>query len=111
VAEYFAGKSSVPGILESLQVCGLQPAPCEYLFSGLSERSPTALVMTLALMRHNEYLPMDTVFDTDFKAVQYILRHTDFLEGVRARIVEKDNQPQWTPDSIEKVDLSGLVLS
>jgi enoyl-CoA hydratase/carnithine racemase len=111
VAEYFAGKTSVPGILESLQVCGLQPAPCEYLFSGLSERSPTALVMTLALMRHNEHLPMDKVFDTDFKAVQYILRHPDFLEGVRARIIEKDNQPRWTPDSIEKVDLSGLVLS
>lgn len=111
VAEYFAGKSSVPAILESLTVCGLQPAPCEHLFSGLSERSPTGLVLTLALLRHNEHQPMDRVFETDFKAVQYILRHPDFLEGVRARIVEKDNRPRWTPDSIEKVDLSGLSLS
>lgn len=111
VAEYFAGKPSVHGILESLQVCGLQPAPCEHLFSGLSERSPTGLVLTLALMRHNEHLPMDKVFETDFRAVQYILRHPDFLEGVRARIIEKDNRPRWTPDSIERVDLSGLGLS
>jgi enoyl-CoA hydratase len=40
-----------------------------------------------------------------------MLRHPDFLEGVRARILEKDNQPGWKPDSLEKVDLSELRLS
>jgi len=111
VADYFAGKSSVPEVIESLRVCGLRPAPCESIFGGLSERSPTGLVLTLKLLRHNEYLRMEKVFETDLKAVQFILRHPDFLEGVRARIIEKDNQPQWKPDSIEKVDLSELRLS
>jgi enoyl-CoA hydratase len=54
---------------------------------------------------------MEKVFETDFKAVQFLLRHPDLLEGVRARIVEKDNQPRWKPDSLEKVDLSGLRLA
>jgi enoyl-CoA hydratase len=111
VAEYFAGKSSVLEVIGSLQVCGLRPAPCESIFGGLSERSPTGLVLTLKLLRHNEHLSMEKVFENDFKAVQFIMRHPDFLEGVRARIVEKDNQPRWKPDSIEKVDLSGLILS
>jgi enoyl-CoA hydratase/carnithine racemase len=111
VANYFAGKSSVPEVIESLQVCQLRPAPCESIFGGLSERSPTALVLTLKLLRHNEHLPMEKVFETDFKAVQFLLKHPDLLEGVRARIIEKDNQPRWKPDSIEKVDLSELHLS
>ena len=110
VAEYFAGKSSVLEVIDSLQVCGLRQAPCESIFGGLSERSPTGLVLTLKLLRHNEHLPMEKVFENDFKSVQFILRHPDFLEGVRARIIEKDNQPRWKPDSIEKVDLSELRL-
>jgi enoyl-CoA hydratase len=111
VADYFAGQSSVPEVIESLKVCGIRPAPCESIFSGLSERSPTGLVLTLKLLRHNEHLPMEKVFETDLKAVQFLLKHPDLLEGVRARIIEKDNQPQWNPDSLEKVDLSGLRLS
>jgi enoyl-CoA hydratase/carnithine racemase len=111
VANYFAGKSSVPEVIESLQVCELRPAPCEAIFSGLSERSPTALVLTLKLLRHNEHLPMEKVFETDFRAVQFLLEHPDLLEGVRARIVEKDNQPRWKPDSLGNVDLSALRLS
>lgn len=111
VADYFAGKSSVLEIIDSLQVCALRPAPCESIFSGLSERSPTALVLTLRLLRHNEALPMDKVFENDFKAVQFLLKHPDLLEGVRARIIEKDNQPRWKPDSLEQVDLSDLELS
>jgi enoyl-CoA hydratase len=111
VANYFAGKSSVPDVIAALQVCGLRPAPCESIFSGLSERSPTGLVLTLKLLRHNEHLAMEKVFETDFKAVQFLLKHPDLLEGVRARIVEKDNQPRWKPDSLETVDLSGLRLS
>ena len=111
VADYFAGTSSVLGIIESLRVCELRPAPCESIFSGLSERSPTGLVLTLKLLRHNEHLPMDKVFENDFTSVQFMLRHPDFLEGVRARIIEKDNQPGWKPDRLEKVDLSELRLS
>jgi len=111
VADYFAGQSSVLDVIDSLRVCGIRPAPCESIFSGLSERSPTGLVLTLKLMRHNEHLPMDKVFENDFASVQFILGHPDFLEGVRARIIEKDNQPRWKPDSIEKVDLSQLRLS
>jgi enoyl-CoA hydratase len=54
---------------------------------------------------------MDKVFENDFTAVQFMLRHPDFLEGVRARIIEKGNRPGWKPDSIEKVNLSDLRLS
>jgi enoyl-CoA hydratase len=110
VADYFAGKSSLQEIIESLRICSIRLSPCEGILSGLSERSPTALVLTLRLLRHNEHLPMDKVYETDFQAMQFIIRHPDFLEGIRARLIDRDNQPEWLPDNIDKVNLSELRL-
>jgi enoyl-CoA hydratase len=110
VAEYFAGQSSLHEIIKSLRTCSIHLSPCEGILSGLSERSPTALVLTLKLLRHNEHLPMDKVYESDYRAIQFIIKHGDFLEGIRARLIDKDNQPRWQPDSIEKVDLSELRL-
>ncbi|MBM4272200.1 MAG: enoyl-CoA hydratase/isomerase family protein [Deltaproteobacteria bacterium] len=110
VAEYFASKSSLPEIIESLQTCRIHMSPCDGILSGLSERSPTALALTLKLLRYNEHLPMDRVYETDFQAIQFIIRHPDYLEGIRARLIDRDNKPRWQPDSLEKVDLSLLRL-
>ena len=35
-------------------------------------------------------------------ALRFMEDH-DFYEGVRAVIIEKDNQPKWMPDSVEGV--------
>jgi enoyl-CoA hydratase/carnithine racemase len=110
VAEYFAGQSSLQEIIESLRKCSILLAPCEGILSELREKSPTAMVLTLKLLRHNEHLPIDEVFEVDFCAIQFIIRHPDFLEGVRARLIDKDNKPVWHPDSIDEVDLSELHL-
>ena len=110
VAEYFAGLPSLQEIIDSLQACPILLSPCEGLTSELSERSPTALALTLKLLRHNEHLPMDKVYEADFRAMQFIVRHPDFLEGVRARIIDKDDQPRWQPESLNDVDLSKLRL-
>jgi enoyl-CoA hydratase len=110
VAEYFAGQPSLQQILDSLNACPILLSPCEGLTSELSERSPTALLLTLTLLRHNEHLPMEKVYEADFRAMQFIVRHPDFLEGVRARIIDKDDQPRWQPEIINDVDLSRLRL-
>ena len=53
---------------------------------------------------------MPEVFTAELKAAEYIIRHPDYIEGVRARLLDKDNQPRWSPDKISEVDLTDLDL-
>jgi enoyl-CoA hydratase len=45
------------------------------------------------------------VFAREFRAAQFMIRHPDYLEGVRARVVDKDDQPVWRPATLEDVQL------
>lgn len=33
----------------------------------------------------------------------HFCEHTDFLEGVRAVIIDKDNKPCWSPPKLEQI--------
>jgi len=110
VAAYFAGKSDLIDILNSLKKCNQQQKLCEIVFDSIAQRSPTALVLTLKLLRHNENRPVADVFFTELKAAAFITRHHDYMEGIRARLIDKDDHPRWIPDSIEEVDLRKVEL-
>jgi enoyl-CoA hydratase len=110
VAQYFSGKDDLNDMLTSLSSCALQTKLCADVFASIAERSPTALVLTLKLLRHNEGRYLPEVFAAELKAAEYIIRHPDYIEGVRARLLDKDNQPRWRPDKISDVDLTDLAL-
>jgi enoyl-CoA hydratase/carnithine racemase len=110
VAQYFSGKADLNDILSSLSSCTLQKKLCDDVFISIAERSPTALVLTMKLLRYNEGRPLPEVFAAELKAAEYIIRHPDYIEGVRARLLDKDNQPRWSPDKISEVDLTDLDL-
>ncbi len=110
VATYFEGKSSLVDIVEPLRQCSIQTRLCDQVFDRLAERSPTALMVTLKLLRHNEHLPLEDVFQTELLSARFILNHPDYVEGVRARLVDKDDNPRWQPDTIEAVGDLDLKL-
>ena len=109
VKKYFAGKTDVNEILASLSSCLDQRDHCNDVFTSIAERSPTALVLTLKLLRHNEGKPIADVFATELKAAKFITRHPDYIEGVRARLVERNHKPKWMPDSLSNVDLKKFI--
>ncbi|MBW1982033.1 MAG: enoyl-CoA hydratase/isomerase family protein [Deltaproteobacteria bacterium] len=110
VASYFAGAHSVVEMLTSLRQCSIQTPLCEGVFFRLSERSPTALVLTLKLLRHNEGRPIEEVLQADLEAARFMFAHHDYFEGVRARLIDKDDQPKWQPATIEEVGPLKLEL-
>lgn len=108
VEKYFAGKSDIQEILASLSQCHEQEDHCSEVFRSIAERSPTALMLTLKLLRYNEGRSIADVLATELKAAQFITRHPDYLEGIRARLVDRDDKPLWIPDRIDLVDPSGF---
>jgi enoyl-CoA hydratase/carnithine racemase len=105
VEEYFAGKTSVLDILNALRVCSTQNDLCEGVFSRLSERSPSAVGVTLKRLRRDEGRALEEVYQADLKVARYLMAQHDFREGVRARLINKDDRPKWDPDSFEKAAL------
>jgi enoyl-CoA hydratase len=103
VAERFAGKTSLGEIMAALNQCSLEIKLCEDVCRRLGERSPTALAVTLQLLRANEGRPLPEVFHREALAAHFMITHPDYLEGIRARIIDKDDKPRWQPDSIEAV--------
>ncbi|MHB8137565.1 MAG: enoyl-CoA hydratase/isomerase family protein [Smithellaceae bacterium] len=109
VENYFSAKESISDILSSLSECREQEERCMEVFASIAERSPTALVLTLKLLRYNEGRSIADVLATELKAARFITRHPDYIEGIRARLVDRDDKPKWQPDRIELVDLSGFL--
>jgi enoyl-CoA hydratase/carnithine racemase len=110
VAKYFAGKADLKDILASLTKCGGHQKLCDGVFASIAERSPTALVLTLKLLRHNEGRQLPEVFAADLKAAIFLTKYHDYIEGVRARLVNRDDKPRWRPDKIDQVDLADFKL-
>ncbi|MFH1489545.1 MAG: enoyl-CoA hydratase/isomerase family protein, partial [Pseudomonadota bacterium] len=110
VRTYFAGRTSITHMVEDLRECSLFSDLCEGVFQQLSERSPTALAVTLQLLRRNKGRPIEDVFRADLKAARYLLDHPDYLEGIRARLIDRDDRPRWQPESLEEVGNIDLDL-
>ncbi|WGP14266.1 enoyl-CoA hydratase/isomerase family protein [Streptomyces sp. SH5] len=71
----------------------------------LLTKSPLALKVTLAAVRRAARLDsLEGVLDQEFRVSSRAFEHPDFVEGVRARIIDKDNAPQWKPGSLAEVD-------
>jgi enoyl-CoA hydratase len=101
VQELFAGKQSLQEIVAALQQCRQEAKLCEEAYNRLAERSPTALAVTLQLLRANQGRPLAEVYQREALAAHFLITHPDYLEGIRARIIDKDDQPRWQPPTIE----------
>jgi len=102
IETYFAGKSSVLDLLKDLKACSTQNDLCEGVFARLSERSPLAVVTTLQCLRRDEHKELAEVYESDLSVARFLMTQHDFREGVRARLIDKDDHPHWDPESFEQ---------
>lgn len=84
-------------------------------FKILATKSPTSLKLTFAQLRRGEVI--DAFRDNmrmEYRMVHRVMEGNDFFEGVRAILIDKDNAPQWNPNTLDRVldeDIEGYFRS
>jgi enoyl-CoA hydratase len=89
-------------IFGRLQSTGLDEA--RSALAAMQKASPTSLKVTLRNVRAAvSFERVEQSFQQDYRIALACIAGHDFIEGVRATIVDKDRNPKWRPDKIEEV--------
>ncbi len=72
--------------------------------AGLLTKSPTSLKVTLRQLSVGRDYDLDQALILEYRLVQHIMAAHDFYEGVRAALIDKDQQPRWRPASLAEID-------
>lgn len=70
----------------------------------INKMSPISLKVTLKQLR--EGAKLRTLFECltmEYRLSQRFMEDKDFYEGIRATLIDKDNNPRWTPDTLQAV--------
>lgn len=97
----FAG-GSVEGIIASLEADGSDWANAQH--ATLMTKSPQTLKVAFRQLR--EGVKMQSFADEmrqEYRIGARVVQRHDFIEGVRALIVDKDNKPVWNPSTLAGV--------
>lgn len=71
--------------------------------SALATKSPLSVHVTLAQLRRGAGLAIESCLALEYRMVHRILAFGDFSEGVRALLVDRDQQPRWRHNSLTDV--------
>ena len=98
-------KSSVAAILSSLEseTRGAYADWAEETVKLMRSRSPTLLSVTLRQLQRGASMSLAACFRMELGMAAHSFEQGDFLEGVRAVLIDKDNKPRWRPSRIEDV--------
>ncbi|MFV0495408.1 enoyl-CoA hydratase/isomerase family protein [Mycobacterium sp.] len=93
---------SVPGIVDALR--GHAATPANDAAELIATRSPIALSVTFeAVQRAAKLKTLEDVLVQDYRVSSASMRSHDLVEGIRAQVIDKDRNPQWSPASLAEV--------
>ncbi|XP_027877977.1 3-hydroxyisobutyryl-CoA hydrolase, mitochondrial isoform X1 [Xiphophorus couchianus] len=95
------GSSSVEGILQNLKADGSDFARKQVEI--LSRMSPTSLKVTFRQLQAGAAMSLQDVLVMEYRLSQACMRGHDFYEGVRSVLIDKDQNPRWSPPSLDQV--------
>jgi enoyl-CoA hydratase len=96
------GGDVLEDIVARLHACRAEGAQAALEVMG--KASPTSLKVTLRNIRTAATFDrLEQSFTQDYRIALACIAEHDFIEGIRAAIIDKDRKPRWRPDTIEAV--------
>lgn len=105
IDECYAGET-VADIVAALRGHDAGPGagPAQDAASLIATRSPIALSVTLEAVRRAAKLDtLEDVLIQDYRVSSASVRSHDLVEGIRAQLVHKDRNPNWSPATLAAV--------
>ena len=90
------------------QTGGLQTEWAAATVATIRSRSPTSLKLALAQVQRGRSWTFEECMRAEFRIVSRVVYGHDFYEGVRALIIDKDNQPRWRPGTLREVGVADI---
>ena len=104
IAQAF-GPGEITHLLQTLESASAQgSAFAADTLALLAAKSPTSVAIGLRQMAEGRSADIEAALRIEFRIVSRVCRMGDFYEGVRAVIIDKDNQPRWSPARLEEID-------
>ncbi|RJQ72283.1 enoyl-CoA hydratase/isomerase family protein [Pseudonocardiaceae bacterium YIM PH 21723] len=97
---------TVEQILQNLHASGVPEAATAA--KEIESKSPTSLKLTLRALRTSKDLDLAGALNLEYRLAGYVLSQPDFVEGVRAAVIDKDRNPQWNPGSLAEVSAESV---
>lgn len=66
-------------------------------------RSPLAMSVTLEMLRRGRQMPLEECFAMELQLDRQWFAHGDFIEGIRALLIDKDKTPRWNPPTVQEL--------
>lgn len=78
--------------------------------SILLQMSPLSLTVILELLKRGQKMSsIEEAFNLEAQVVAGFMEESDFFEGVRALLIDKDNKPKWTHQSYKDVNSEEVI--
>ncbi|XP_042875061.1 3-hydroxyisobutyryl-CoA hydrolase, mitochondrial-like isoform X2 [Penaeus japonicus] len=102
---YSAG--SVEEIIANLEKDGSEWAQKQ--IQTLRKMSPTSLKVTFEQIERGAHLTLQECLTMEMRMVWRFYHDNDFSEGVRALLIDKDQNPKWKPATLEDVPTTDTI--
>jgi enoyl-CoA hydratase/carnithine racemase len=100
IARHFVGD----GLADILASLAADDSPfASRTLAALREKSPLSVAVTMAQLRRGRSLDLAACLAMEYRMARHFLASSDFAEGVRALLVDKDKRPAWRHARIEDV--------
>ncbi|ROS52974.1 enoyl-CoA hydratase/isomerase family protein [Frigoribacterium sp. PhB24] len=112
IDDAYRGDDAVTIVRRLRRLAESGPAEAGAVADDLEAASPTSVVLTLAARRRAARLPdLEAVLGQELGIVTSLAASPDLAEGIRARVIDKDRRPRWSPSTLAEVDVPAVLAT